>query len=67
MIIKKAAALCRARKYACIMSSRGERCDCTNAEGHTRSAVPLETVVDIEKQTEANNRALKKIADFMAE
>lgn len=29
MIIKKAAALCRARKYACIMSSRGERCDCT--------------------------------------
>lgn len=45
----------------------GERCDCVNAEGHTRSAVPLETVVDIEKQTEANNRALKKIADFMAE
>ena len=26
----------------------GERCDCTNAEGHTRSAVPLETVVDEE-------------------
>lgn len=53
---------------ACIeLGNRSERRDCTNAEGYTQSTVPLESVVDIEKQTEANNRALNKIADFMAE
>lgn len=44
----------------------GETCDCERDTETTGTAVALENIIDFERQTEANNKAMQKVLEFIA-